>query len=93
MSIPNPYPAEAWYHYDDWTCDYGCMATEYVYWALTSLLGGQSYPGRCDAIDHEWELCTPEQVMATDVAVTALLQESGYVLPTVLPDGTYEPEP
>ena len=23
------YPAEAWYHYTDETCDYGCMITEY----------------------------------------------------------------
>ena len=91
MTIPNPYPDGAWYHYDDATCDYGCMATEYLYWALTSLLGAQSYPGRCDQIDHEWELCTPEQVKAGDVAITALLQQSGYALPTVLPDGSYDP--
>jgi hypothetical protein len=91
MSIPNPYPAAAWYHYNDWTCDYGCMATEYVYWALTSLLGAQDYPGRCADISVEWELCTAEQVLATDLAITALLVESGYALPTVLPDGSYDP--
>ena len=91
MSIPASYPPEAWYHYDDQTCTYDCMATEYVYWALTSLLGAQSYPGRCESIDHEWELCTPEAVVTQDSAITALLQESGYTLPTVLPDGTYEP--
>jgi len=90
-SIPSSYPEEAWYHYDDASCSYGCMATEYLYWALTSLLGAQSYSGRCEEIEHEWELCTPEAVVTQDAAITALLQDSGYALPTVLPDGTYEP--
>ena len=93
IQIPDVYPDAAWYHYDDETCSYGCMATEYFYWALTSLLGGQMYPGRCQEIDHEWELCTPEAVQEQDTAITALLQDSGYVLPTVLPDGSYEPAP
>lgn len=91
MEFPDAYPSESWYHYDDETCTYDCMATEYVYWALTSLLGAQSYPGRCESIEHEWELCTPEAVQTQDTAITALLQDSGYVLPTVIPDGTYEP--
>lgn len=29
------------YHYDDTTCDYNCMSTEFMYWALTSYLGAQ----------------------------------------------------
>jgi hypothetical protein len=91
MEVPDAYPSEAWYHYDDETCTYDCMVTEYVYWALTSLLGAQSYPGRCESIEHEWELCTPEAVQGQDTAITALLQGSDYVLPTVIPDGTYEP--
>jgi hypothetical protein len=40
-SIPNPYPEGSIYHYDDRTCDYGCMGTEFIYWAITSLLNGQ----------------------------------------------------
>ena len=35
QSIPDPYPGGAWYTYDDQTCDYGCMAGEYIYWAMT----------------------------------------------------------
>ena len=41
QTIPNSYPANAWYTYDDNTCGYNCMATEYIYWALTSILGAQ----------------------------------------------------
>jgi len=36
----NPYPEGAWYTYDDETCDYGCMLTEYIYWATVTALGG-----------------------------------------------------
>jgi hypothetical protein len=36
---PVTYPPEAWFHYDDETCDRSCMAVEYFYWGLTTLLG------------------------------------------------------
>ncbi len=85
------YPAGAWYTYDDPTCDYSCMATEYIYWALTSLLGGQQAPGRPGDIVAEWQLATPAQVQANDTAITNLLTAQGYALPTVLPDGSYAP--
>lgn len=39
--IPDPYPVNAWYTYDDETCEYDCMAAEYIYWAMTSILGAQ----------------------------------------------------
>jgi len=31
-SIPNTYPAGAWYTYDDKTCEYNCQVTEYHYY-------------------------------------------------------------
>ena len=81
------YPEAAWYHYDDETCDYGCMAVEYFYWGLTTLLGAQSE--RCDAIENEWELCTSAELQGTDRALHELLTDANYGLPTVLPTGTY----
>ena len=39
--------------YDDETCDYGCMAAEYIYWVYTSFIGAQDFPGRLDDIGHE----------------------------------------
>jgi len=87
LEIPSAYPEEGWYHYDDQTCDYGCMATEYLYWGLTSLLGAQT--NRADEIGHEWELHSPELMSSTDTLLTSLLQNEEYKFPTVLPDGTY----
>ncbi len=87
-SVPNNYPANAWYTYDDTTCDYGCMATEYIYWALTSMLGAQE--NRLDEIGQEWTLNTRAKVEQTDVAVFQLLTDPQYAFPTILPDGTYK---
>lgn len=89
-TIPSPYPDGAWYTYDDETCDYTCMITEYTYWAHTSLLGAQS--NRASAIGQEWRLETAAKVQATDRAATAILQNPTLGLPTVLPDGNYQPD-
>ena len=87
-SIPNTYPEEAWYHYDDATCEYDCMTTEYIYWALTSILGAQE--NRLDEIEQEWELNTRALVEEKDVAIFNLLTDPTYAMPTILPDGTYK---
>lgn len=87
--IPAKYPAGAWYSYDDRTCDYECMAAEYFYWTLTSLLDGQSYDGRADEIDNEWRLPTPAKLAEGDPKVFALLTDAQYKLPRKLPDGGY----
>lgn len=85
--VPKPYPADAWYTYDDATCNYACMSTEYFYWAMTSMLGAQE--NRMEEIGHEWRLNTRDKVQTEDPAIFALLTSSIYRLPTVLPDGTY----
>jgi len=87
--VPQQYPAEAWFTYDDETCDYGCMAVEYFYWGLTSILGGQEFEGRLEEIQDEWRLNTRDRMEATDTALFALLTDSQFRLPTVLPDGNY----
>lgn len=87
-SIPNPYPAEAWYSYDDETCEYNCMATEYLYWALTSKLGAQK--NRLNEINHEWKLNTPALLQSTDTGIFTILSDEQYKLPTVLPNGKYK---
>ena len=87
-SIPNSYPAGAWYTYDDTTCEYNCMVTEYHYWALTSILGAQE--NRLGEIQQEWRLNTSTKVQEQDAAVYELLTDAEYNFPTVLPDGTYK---
>ena len=90
--IPREYPEEAWYHYDDRSCDYECMAAEYLYWALTSHLGGQDFPGRAEEIAVEWECPTPALLLERDPAVYELLTDPKLPLPKVLPDGVYSPK-
>ncbi len=86
-SIPEPYPNNAWYTYDDETCDYECMATEYIYWAMTSILGAQQ--NRFEEIGWEWKLNTKILVENNDPAIYALLTDPQYNFPSVLPDGSY----
>lgn len=86
-SVSSSYPAGAWYSYDDQTCDYECMAAEYIYWAMTSILSAQE--NRLDEIGHEWKLNTNEKVQETDKAIYELLRDPQYKFPTILPDGRY----
>ncbi|MCG9128271.1 hypothetical protein JT359_11780 [Candidatus Poribacteria bacterium] len=85
------YPEEAWFHYTDETCDYGCMMTEYIYWALTSILETQDFPGRYEALKVEWELNTKEKVRTVDTSIYELMTNPKYMFPTKAPDGNYKP--
>jgi len=91
--VPDVYPEDAMYSYYDETCVYQCQVAEYIYWALTSLMGGQDGPGRFEEIGEEWKLNTPEKLAAGDPDVFALLTDPRFNLPTVLPDGHYEGAP
>ena len=89
--VPRAYPRQAWYSYDDRSCDYGCQVTEYFYWGLTSLLGGQDYPGRGAEIRREWKLNTPQKLKRGDSTLFGLLTDPQYGFPQKLPDGKYRP--
>lgn len=87
FNIPDPYPIDAWYSYDDETCEYDCQIVEYLYWAITSLLGAQE--NRLNVIGHEWKLNTQALLESKDPAIYSLLTNPNYQLPTKLPDGSY----
>jgi hypothetical protein len=86
--VPENYPDNAWYTYDDETCDYNCQASEYIYWGMSSILGAQEY--RFNEIQNEWKLNTKEKVQQTDTDLYALLSDEAYKFPKKLPDGTYK---
>ena len=90
IEIPEQYPESAWYTYDDPSCDYQCMVTEYMYWGLSSILGAQA--SRLDVIGQEWKLNTAELVETNDPTLYNLLTDDQYNFPTYLPDGTYTPD-
>ncbi len=90
---PDEYPEGAWYTYDDVTCDYGCMASEYIYWVYTSMIGAQDLPGRLEQIGHEWPLNTPEKLREGEPVLYEILNDPEYRIPMVIPDGNYEGAP
>ena len=91
LSIPSQYPEEGWYHYDDWTCDYECMAMEYLYWCIVVNMGLLDNNMICSGIYNEWELCTPEEFESTDVLMHAIITNPDYKIPQIAPDGNYCP--
>ena len=67
---------------------FGDQHTEYIYWALTSVLGAQE--NRLGEIGQEWKLNTKEKIMEGDPDIYNLLTEPEYKFPTILPDGNYQ---
>ena len=91
MSVPNSYPEEAWYHYDDFTCDYQCMAIEYLYWMQVANMDILNDPQTCSGIANEWEPCSQALLESMDVLGYALITDPQYKLPQNAPDGNYCP--
>jgi len=92
LSVPANYPEEAWYHYDDWTCDYECMAIEYLYWALVTQMGILDDVQTAEGIADEWELYSPELLEEIDGLMYQLIMDEQYQLPLQAPDGNYCPD-
>lgn len=92
LEVPNNYPEDAWYHYDDWTCDYECMAIEYLYWCIVTDMDILNDPQTCAGIANEWEPCSPELFETTDVIMHGVVNNLNYLLPQLAPDGNYCPE-
>ena len=90
-STPRRYPKDAWYHYDDKTCEYACMATEYLYWAQVSNMGILNDKATCDGIANEWEPCSKQLLKRMDPLMYALITNPRYKLPQNAPDGKYGP--
>jgi len=91
LSIPNPYPSSAWYHYDDWTCDYECMMIEYMYWGLVSNMGILDDAQTASGIANEWEPYNATLLQSMDILMYTLITDSQYKLPLLAPDGNYCP--
>ena len=91
LGIPGSYPDEAWFHYTDVTCDYECMAIEYLYWALATNMGVLNTPEICEAIAEEWELCSPELLASTDLMIYSIITNPLNKMPQQAPDGVYCP--
>ena len=91
MTIPNPYPYSAWYHYDDQTCDYECMIIEYMYWALVSNMGILDDAQTASGIANEWEPYNALLLQSMDTLMYALITDVQYKLPQLAPDGNYCP--
>ncbi len=91
IDMPDTYPDEAWYHYDDWTCEYECMAMEYLYWCIVTNMDILSDSETCAGIANEWEPCTPELFEVTDTLMFNLITNQDNKLPQFAPDGNYCP--
>ena len=91
LGVPGSYPEEAWYHYTDVTCDYQCMAIEYLYWCIATDMGVLNTPEICTAIEEEWEPCSPELFENVDVMMHSIVNNAAYKLPQLAPNGIYCP--
>ena len=83
------YPEDAWFHYADGTCEYECMAIEYVYWGIVTNMNILNTPEHCEKLEDEWEICEKSHLQQKDPQLYNLLNDPAYKIPTVAPDGQY----
>lgn len=89
-TVPEKYPEDAWYKYDDAGCLYACQYAEYFYWALMSNIGAlESLTNKCAEEAHQWAICTRSDLEKTDPAVYSLLNDPKFQLPKNIPQGKY----
>ena len=93
LTPPWIYPSSAWYHYDDYTCDYECMMIEYMYWALVSNMGILDDAQTASGIANEWEPYNATLLQSMDILMYDLIIDVQYQLPQLAPDGNYCPTP
>ena len=72
---------------------YAHQVSEFHYWALTSILGAQSFEGRPDEIADEWSLYNGELVAEFAPEAYSLLTDPQWGFADGIPDGSYEPPP
>jgi len=88
-NIPNAYPSNAWYTYDDESCTYECMATEYIYWGVNAYVGALQNQG--SRINDEWRFSTKQEFVDGDILLADLLRNTSlYRMPVEAPWGKYE---
>ena len=84
------YPEGAWYTYD---IPYVGQAHEYMYWILMANFNAldPSITTYCENVYAEWRGgCNKEELKQKDVLAYDLLNNYGFKIPTVIPDGNYK---
>ncbi len=90
FEAPSKYPEGAWYTYD---IPYVGQAHEYMYWILMANFNAldPSITTYCENIYAEWRGgCNKEELKQKDVLAYDLLNNYGFKIPTVIPDGNYK---
>jgi hypothetical protein len=90
FEAPSKYPEGAWYTYD---IPYVGQAHEYMYWILMANFNAldPSITTYCENVYDEWKGgCNKEELKQKDVLAYDLLNNYGFKIPTVIPDGNYK---
>ena len=70
---------------------YECQVHEYFYWTLMANIGAldPALTNKCEDSADEWYVCTSEELRRTDPLAFDLLNNQGFALPAMVPDGSY----